>query len=281
MPEGVVHKYFCEEVAGLGLSLAARGLLVHLMEFADCKGRAALDRSPLYDTNLLWKLTLCETDESCHRRMNDTARMSSYFNELRRVREVIDYQVDGKSYILIPRVVTNHVHGCKRQFSSLIPAPDREMLERFFEDGEFVNELIDSNVWRGGVPVEQHEADKVKEREVGETALRLFEYWKSIMGKRSVVKMTGAVGARRCTAVRRMLEAGYTEDDLRLAIDGCSLSEWHMGDNPTKTLYNDMTVIFRDRDRVARMIRLALRDEKEKETPFDDAVGQEGARRGG
>lgn len=54
------------------------------------------------------------------------------------------------------------------------------------------------------------------------------------------------LNAKRKTAVRARLVQGYSVDEIKQAIDGCRSSPWHMGDNPNRTVYDDLTLICRD-----------------------------------
>lgn len=80
--------------------------------------------------------------------------------------------------------------------------------------------------------------------------LEVFEYWKSVMGrKRATLDIKRERDIRWGIAV-------YSVQGCREAIDGCKLSDFHMGKNKQKTAYNDVSVIFRDADHVERFQEL-------------------------
>lgn len=74
----------------------------------------------------------------------------------------------------------------------------------------------------------------------------IFDYWKLVMGKKRAV-----------LDVKRARDIGWAiaiwgMDGARDAIDGCKASAFHMGQNKNRTEYNDITLIFRDAERVER-----------------------------
>lgn len=80
--------------------------------------------------------------------------------------------------------------------------------------------------------------------------LEVFEYWKSTMGKkRATLDIKRERDLRWAIAV-------YSVEGCKNAIDGCALSDFHMGKNKQKTAYNDVSVIFRDAEHVERFLEL-------------------------
>lgn len=66
----------------------------------------------------------------------------------------------------------------------------------------------------------------------------IFAYWVEVMDKPKA-KLT----KDRLSKIQARLREGYTEGEIRQAIDGCRSSAWHMGDNPNGTTYNDLARI--------------------------------------
>lgn len=82
----------------------------------------------------------------------------------------------------------------------------------------------------------------------------VFDYWKLAMqhpGARLDKKRTGVISAR--------LDDGYAVPDLKLAIDGCKLSPFHMGQNDQSVVYDGIEVIFKNAGNVDKFIALASR----------------------
>lgn len=82
------------------------------------------------------------------------------------------------------------------------------------------------------------------------TVVQIFDYWKAIMGH-----PRARMDAARKKAIAARLRDGYTIDDLMLAIDGCSASAFHMGENDRGQRYDSITLILRDADHVDKFIR--------------------------
>lgn len=88
-----------------------------------------------------------------------------------------------------------------------------------------------------GVPTERIEA--------------LFDFWKEIFQKRSTTVLDAARSKKLATAIK-----AYGEETCRQAIIGCSLSDWHNGRNPSNKKYHDLTLIFRNADKVEMFVEL-------------------------
>lgn len=53
----------------------------------------------------------------------------------------------------------------------------------------------------------------------------------------------------------------YGADDVKAAITGCSLSEWHMGGNPAGRRYNSLELILRDEPHIERFLGLTVAED--------------------
>lgn len=62
---------------------------------------------------------------------------------------------------------------------------------------------------------------------------------------------------KRAKAIRLMLAAGYSREDLELAIFGCSISPFHRGQNDRGQKYQDIALICRDAEHVDKFIAIA------------------------
>lgn len=78
---------------------------------------------------------------------------------------------------------------------------------------------------------------------------RIFRYWAEIMNYKRA-----RLDEKRRRAVNGRIKEGYSEEDLRLAIEGCYLSPFHQGDNESNARYDDLTLICRDATHVDRFI---------------------------
>lgn len=77
----------------------------------------------------------------------------------------------------------------------------------------------------------------------------IFDYWREVMSSpRSVLD------AKRKKAIERALKDGYSVDDLKRAILGCSMTPHNMGQNDRGQKYNGIELIFRSADQIDRFI---------------------------
>jgi uncharacterized protein YdaU (DUF1376 family) len=82
--------------------------------------------------------------------------------------------------------------------------------------------------------------------------VEVFSYWQ-LKHNHPQAKLD----AKRLKAIKARLSDGYTVGELCEAIDGCGLSPHHMGQNETRTVYDDIELICRDGPRVDKFIKLA------------------------
>ena len=82
-----------------------------------------------------------------------------------------------------------------------------------------------------------------------DTVSSVFTYW------REKTKHPGAVlDAKRRTAISHALKLGYTAEQLRSAVDGCLKSPWHQGENDDGRVYDSITLIFRNAEKIEQFI---------------------------
>lgn len=80
----------------------------------------------------------------------------------------------------------------------------------------------------------------------------IFERWKVTMRK-----PRARLDEKRAKAIRLMLAAGYSVEDLELAIFGCSISPFHQGQNDRHSKFEDIGLICRDAEHVDKFIEMA------------------------
>jgi uncharacterized protein YdaU (DUF1376 family) len=94
-------------------------------------------------------------------------------------------------------------------------------------------------------------ADKVFEARQDNAEI-VFEFWKETMkSKRSIFD------AKRRKLINQRLKDGYTVDDLKKAIHGCSMTPHNMGQT-NGTLYNTIELILRDSSYIDRFMSTAM-----------------------
>ena len=118
--------------------------------------------------------------------------------------------------------------------------PEANSHEPIFKEQEHVNEDVHATVSK---------PEKYKDE-----IQNVFEHWKKVMNKRGTV----ILDSKRKSAIRARLADGYTQDQLCMAVNGCSMTDHNMGRTATnKTLYNDIEFICRNAPNVDRFIDTA------------------------
>ena len=79
----------------------------------------------------------------------------------------------------------------------------------------------------------------------------LFNYWQTTMNHPRAI-----FDAKRQRKVAQALKL-YDLEDLKQAIDGCSLTPYNMGQNDSGQVYDDISLIFRDADHIERFMNNA------------------------
>lgn len=90
----------------------------------------------------------------------------------------------------------------------------------------------------------------------------VFNDWKKTLNHPKAV-----MDSKRTTKIKQALET-YSQDDLKKAFRGCSLSPFHMGDNDRKQKYDDITLILRDAEHIERFMNYADHPPAERSQPY-------------
>jgi hypothetical protein len=94
----------------------------------------------------------------------------------------------------------------------------------------------------------------------------VFAHWTQVM------KVETPLDSESKRRIRARLNEGFSVDALKAAIDGCKASAWHMGANPDRKVFNDITTICRDGAQVRKLGALrpagATTTEKPEPTPY-------------
>jgi len=72
---------------------------------------------------------------------------------------------------------------------------------------------------------------------------KLFEFWRTTLGKKALLS-----DERR--AILAWAIANYGMETCEMAVKGCSMSDWHMGRNPSNVRYDSVELIFRNSEKV-------------------------------
>lgn len=79
----------------------------------------------------------------------------------------------------------------------------------------------------------------------------VFDHWRQVMSHQKSV-----MDAKRRKLIESRMKDGYTEEDLKSAIDGCARSSFHMGDNERQQRYDGLDLILRDAAHVDKFLSL-------------------------
>lgn len=80
----------------------------------------------------------------------------------------------------------------------------------------------------------------------------VFDHWREVMGKSDRTVLDD----NRKRLITKALDS-YSLDDVMAAITGCSLSPYHMGENPGRKRYNELGLILRNADKIEQFIGYA------------------------
>lgn len=93
--------------------------------------------------------------------------------------------------------------------------------------------------------------DKIaKSAKANHEHVEIFEHWKSVMGKGN----NSVLNAKRIKALTARLKEGYTVEQIKMAITGCSMTPHNMGQNNNGKRYDELELICRDGSQVERFI---------------------------
>jgi hypothetical protein len=82
--------------------------------------------------------------------------------------------------------------------------------------------------------------------------LKIFDHWREVM-KHPQAKLT----PERGRAIRGRLKDGYTVAEICAAVDGCRASPFHMGENESRKVHDDLTLICRNGSKLESFMALA------------------------
>jgi hypothetical protein len=174
------------------------------------------------------------------------------------------YSVQGEDYLNIVNFNKHqNPHKNERDKGSEIPAfgcegsqaidlkelainPDKSRSKRNDSTSDRADSLIpitDSLILNPDsyFPQTESQTDAKAPNTVSAQVNEIFEYWKATMNKNESSKLT----KERDKKVRERLKEGYTVDQIKLAVFGCSQSPHNMGQNENGKVYDDLELICR------------------------------------
>lgn len=103
-----------------------------------------------------------------------------------------------------------------------------------------------------GVEISRRVEVEVEVDSAANPAREIFEHWRVKCGHEKA-----RYGQDRAKHINARLREGYTVADLKQAIDGCAASEWHMGKNPQRVKYDELSRIVANSEQVDKFMARA------------------------
>jgi len=100
---------------------------------------------------------------------------------------------------------------------------------------------------------EEKEKSNVKlQATLTDEVISIFEYWQTTMNHHRA-----HLDDKRKKIIKSAIKIGYSIDDIKLAITGCSKTPHNIGENDAKQRYDGLHIILKDADNIDRFIRNA------------------------
>ena len=91
-------------------------------------------------------------------------------------------------------------------------------------------------------PLTNNQLKKTSPAKAGNDVLEIFNYWKEVMKKNN----SASLNKKRDTAIKGRLKEGYTVEQIKQAVLGCSMTPHNMGQNDNGKRYDDIELICRN-----------------------------------
>lgn len=226
-PELITHGGFTE------CSVSSQLLLILLQNFCDDGGNHVADiRSIKAEV-----FPASDFDKS------DVERM---IFELIKNDLLCEYVVDNKHYYhIIGWEIIGHpcYQTINRPQPLICPKFDHSLINHgvFSEDSRAIEDkIIEVNI--------KKKENKTKEKKVNPQVLEIFEHWQKIMNHPKA-----KLDQPRIRKITQAL-SHYSLEDLKKAIEGCSKSSFHQGQNETGEVYDDIEFILRNNKNIEKFI---------------------------
>jgi hypothetical protein len=121
---------------------------------------------------------------------------------------------------------------------------------------------------------EQNRADteQIKKKNNAEKSSKeitdIFEHWQNVMNHKKT-----NLDKARIKAIDSALKLGYSTDEIKQAINGCSLTPFNMGKNDNGEVYNKLPTILKNADQIDRFISNAKNPPKQSTSNYQRQTG--------
>jgi len=157
---------------------------------------------------------------------------------------IVRYTVDGKEYGEIPSF-EKHQRITGKEATEGEKYPNNNKEQKVKQRGNN-REIPDSQEGKGK---EEEKEWKGNTSSLRSEVLEIFDFW---------ISSTGHVRAKldpnRIKQISGALKLGYTVEDIKSAITGCTLSAYHMGENDSGCRYDSLALILRDAGKIDQFI---------------------------
>lgn len=188
--------------------------------------------------------------------------VNGYLTELARLGFICRYSVSGIDYIQVLNF-SKHQNPHNTEKKSEIPNMPEESascpltvkptLNNVTSRADSLNLIPDSPILiPDPLPASVTPAEKVSARKGSPEAQQVFDYWQQQRGHERA-----RLDDKRLKAIKARLKDGYTVGDLCRAVDGISKSSYHMGQNDSRSVYDDIELICRTAVNVDKFVKLA------------------------
>lgn len=296
---------FWEDVKMQSLPDSARLLYMAIWNFSDDKGRSQGDAADWRAR--VWKRprpvtkVVPDAKEKWGYRVETTveemtiAEVEFMLDYLQNEKRIIRYELSGQEFLCAPFMMFHQ--WINKPSPSRLPKPPKKAVEAIMLEkpdyGQLaVDEILDDQPWTsrkrenrrsGGDGAIEPAQEKTEAKEVkakkrtgpatpengDKIAKRLLAEWIKVTDRD---KGKVLLNKKRREKIYARLNEGYPEDEMRDAIRGIVLSEFHMGDNDRNKVYDDITTILRDGGQVEKFRDLYRSSEAGKAGEYAEPV---------
>lgn len=277
---------FWEDIKMQSLPDSARLLYMAIWNFSDDKGRSQGDaadwRSRIWkrprpvlsvvpDAKAKWGFRVEATVTEM-----TIAEVEFCLDYLEREGRIIRYEVSGQEFLCAPFMIFHQ--WINKPSPSRLPKPPKGKVEAILLDkpdygAKAVKEVMDDKPWHSkdravgkGSTETEAEAGKEEKPKPKKASGRVKEDTSAPENGNAIAKRVLAewikvtdrdagkvlLNTKRREKIYARLNEGYDEADLRDAVRGIVLSEFHMGDNDRGKIYDDLFTILRDGGQVEK-----------------------------
>jgi len=122
----------------------------------------------------------------------------------------------------------------------------------FFEEISIRNESVTKpyESWQESVTSETEKRQRREEKR--QNTMSVFNHWKTTLNH-----TRSNLDTKRTREIHKAFDLGYSVDDMKMAISGCAMSDFHMGNNDRGQVYDSINLIFRSADQIDKFIQIA------------------------